>query len=136
MGSTPGGTDLLAAPVDPGSGFRRVAARGSAETRLFLPLVGVTNNQAVFWSMQAVDSSFAGSAFAVEVGMAPDPPLAITPTPPTSAVLGLTPPTPGWFLQERANLATTPWSNPPNGTPKPVNISLTNAAKFYRLAKP
>ncbi len=65
-GSTPGGIDLLAGHVTATNGFRRVPAMGNASLRHSLPLTGLTNGQTVYWSVQAVDTSFAGGPFASE----------------------------------------------------------------------
>jgi hypothetical protein len=65
-GSTPGGIDLLAGHVTATNGFRRVPAMGNAYLRHTLPLTGLTNGQTVYWSVQAVDTAFAGGPFASE----------------------------------------------------------------------
>jgi hypothetical protein len=65
-GSTPGGIDLFAGHVNAANGFRRVPALGNAMLRHTLPLTGLTNGQTVYWSVQAVDTAFAGGPFATE----------------------------------------------------------------------
>jgi hypothetical protein len=135
-GTTPGGTNLLAGHVNAGSGFRRVPARGNAEQRQFLPLLGVTNSQTVYWSVQAVDNSFAGGPFASEASAVTTPTLAIVPSSATNATVSWTPPTWGWFLQETPSLAPPAWSASPSGELNPATVSITNAAKLYRLTRP
>jgi hypothetical protein len=130
-GTAPGGTNLLAAQVDSGSGFRRVAARGNAEQRRFLPLVGVTNSQPIYWSVQAVDNNFAGSPFASEVSAETIPQLNILPNTATNALLLWTPPTWGWVLQTTPDLTPATWTNAPSGEQNPVLVPLTNATKTY-----
>src|SRR5204863_8077742 len=65
-GITPGGNELLSAHVNATNGFRRVPAMGNAMLRHSLPLAGISNGQTVYWSVQAVDSAFAGGPFATE----------------------------------------------------------------------
>jgi len=136
-GSTPGGTNLLAAHVNAANGFRRLPARGNAEQRHFLPLLGVTNGQTVYWSVQAVDTSYAGGPFATETSVVSDPVLNIAPATSTNALLYWTPPTFGWLLQTSPDLAPAAWSNAPSGGQNPVLVPLTNGLQktFYRLSQ-
>ena len=66
MGTSPGGSDVVS-PQAAFNGFRRLPAMGnrqqtrSASIRFLL-------DQPLYWSVQAVDSAFAGSAFAPEQG--------------------------------------------------------------------
>jgi hypothetical protein len=136
-GTTPGGTNLLATHVNTTNGFRRAPARGNAEQRQFLPLLGVTNSQTIYWSVQAVDAGFAGGPFASEVSEVTIPQINILPNTATNALLLWTPPTFGWVLQTSPDLAPAAWSNAPSGALNPVLIPLTNAPKtFYRLGVP
>lgn len=64
IGTTPGGSDVLA-PMSSANGLRRVPRRGNAEGRLFAYFV-YTVGTPYYWSVQAVDSAMAGSAFATE----------------------------------------------------------------------
>jgi len=63
VGSTPGGSDLLA-PMASTSGLRRLPQLGPKQglTALFNYTLGTP----YYWSVQAIDSSFAGSPFAAE----------------------------------------------------------------------
>ena len=72
-GTTPGGTNFLAAHVNATNGFRRVPAMSNAYLRHSLPLTGLTNGQTVYWSVQAVDTSFAGGPFATETSVELNP---------------------------------------------------------------
>ena len=135
-GTTPGGTNLLAAHVNATNGLRRVPAMGNAMLRHSLPLTGLTNGQTVYWSVQAVDTSFAGGPFATETSVVTIPTLAITASSATNAVVSWTPPTFGWHLQESPSLAPAAWSNVASGELNPVSVPVTNATKLYRLTTP
>ena len=135
-GTTPGGANLLAAHVNAATGFRRVPALGNAMSRHTLRLTGLTNGQTVYWSVQAVDTSFAGGPFATETSVVSLPQLTITPSNATNAIVSWTPPTWGWRLQETPGLNPAAWSNSPIGELSPVSVSTTNNAKLYRLANP
>jgi hypothetical protein len=135
-GTTAGGTDLLAAHANPTTGFRRLPVLGNAQLRHGLPLTGVTNGQTVFWSVQAVDSAFAGGPFASETSVVSLPQLSIAGGAAGNAVISWTPPTFGWVLQESTPLSTGVWSNSPSGELNPVTVAATNPARFYRLTSP
>jgi hypothetical protein len=135
-GSTPGGTDLLAAHVDASNGFRRVPALGNAMLRHTLPLTGLTNGQTVYWSVQAVDTSFAGGPFATEISVVSIPQLAITSSTATNALVSWTPPTWGWHLEETPGLNPVAWTNSLSGELNPATVSTTNPATLYRLKNP
>ncbi len=78
---------------------------GNALLRHSLPLTGLTNGQTVYWSVQAVDTSFAGGPFATETSIVSIPQLTITPISSINAIVSWAPPTLGWFLQQTANLS-------------------------------
>ena len=82
MGTTPGGSDLLAPQSDPASGRRRLPQMGNAGegTNAVVNISGFPGGATCYWSAQAVDSAFAGSPFAVEGSfiVPPRPPIAIT----------------------------------------------------------
>ena len=65
IGTTPGGVDILSPEADPATGRRRVATLGNfgenPSATFHLPA-----GQTYYWSVQAVDTSFAGSPFAAE----------------------------------------------------------------------
>ena len=135
-GTTPGGTDLLAAHVSGPTGLRQVPAPGNAQLRLSLPLAGVTSGQTVYWSVQAVDSAFAGGPFATETSVVSLPQLRLAPSDPTNAVVSWSPPTWGWVLQESTNLNVRNWSPAASGEANPVRLPTTPPAWFYRLSRP
>ena len=135
-GTTPGGTDLLAAHVSGPTGLRQVPAPGNAQLRLSLPLAGVTSGQTVYWSVQAVDSAFAGGPFATETSVVSLPQLRLAPSDPTNAVISWSPPTWGWVLQESTNLNVRNWSPAASGEANPVRLPTTPPARFYRLSRP
>jgi hypothetical protein len=109
---------------------------GNANLRHSLPLTGVTNGQTVYWSVQAVDTSFAGGPFATETSVVTIPTLFITTnSQPSTMNISWTPPTWGWFLQEAPTVSGT-WSDSPSGEENPTTVPTTNGATFYRLINP
>jgi hypothetical protein len=136
-GTTPGGNDLLSAQMNATSGFRRVPAMGNAMLRHSLPLTGLTDGQTVYWSVQAVDTAFAGGPFATEISVVSLPQLTISLNPQPSILnLSWTPPTFGWFLQETADLSLSHWTTTTSGSANPTTLPATNGAQFYRLYRP
>jgi len=136
-GTSPGGTNLLAAHVNATNGFRRVPAMGNAMLRHTLPLTGLTNGQTVYWSVQAVDSAFAGGPFAVESSDVSIPELInITAHNATNAILSWIPPTWGWTLQKSIDLNFSEWITVTADEAYAVIDTTTNAVKFYRLVNP
>ncbi len=134
-GTTPGGTNLIAFHSD-ASGFRRVPAMGNAQKPQFLPLAGVTNGQTIYWSVQAVDSAFAGGPFATQCSAISTPQLKLAANFASNSVISWSPPTWGWRLQESPNLTTGMWSDSLFGEMNPVTLPSTNTAKFFRLFNP
>ncbi len=64
VGTTPGGSEITAAMADDASGYRRVPALGNANHNLSWTLD--VPAPPVYWSVQALDAGYAGSAFATE----------------------------------------------------------------------
>ncbi|HEX7860096.1 MAG TPA: FG-GAP-like repeat-containing protein [Verrucomicrobiae bacterium] len=64
IGTRPGAADILA-PLSLANGKRLVPAAGNAEGRMTLLLTNLTR-EAYYWSVQAVDASYIGGAFAPE----------------------------------------------------------------------
>ncbi len=64
VGTTPGGCDVATATAS-ASGLRRLAEQGAIEGTSWT-LTGLKTSKTYYWSVQAVDTSFAGSAFATE----------------------------------------------------------------------
>ena len=65
VGTTPGGAQVMAPQSDPASGYRRVPSPGNIGATNFWRVTGLTNGT-YYWSVQAIDPSFAGSPFAAE----------------------------------------------------------------------
>jgi len=65
VGSTPRGTDLMA-PQSDTNPLRLLPAMGNAQLNRSYALADLPVNRTYYWSVQAVDSCFAGSAFAPE----------------------------------------------------------------------
>jgi hypothetical protein len=65
VGSTPGGSDIVSPQADPATGFRRVPQLGNAQERL-MAIVTNLHSGTYYWSVQAIDTAFAGSHFATE----------------------------------------------------------------------
>ncbi len=65
VGTTPGGSDVFATMANTASGARRLPAHGPIQGTSFT-LNGLTAGQSYYWSVQAIDTSFTGGAFAFE----------------------------------------------------------------------
>ena len=65
VGTTSGGVDVVSPMADAATGFRRVPALGNADENLSWPLTNLAAGT-YYWSVQAVDHAWAGSAFAAE----------------------------------------------------------------------
>jgi hypothetical protein len=65
VGTTPGGSDLVA-PMAAASGLRRLPQLGNAQMVTFRSIGNLPLGQPIYWSVQAVDTAFAGSPFAPE----------------------------------------------------------------------
>ena len=65
VGTTPGGTDVLAPLADPETGRRRIARPGNAQQNTAWALRHLSNGT-YYWSVQALNHAFAGSRFADE----------------------------------------------------------------------
>ena len=72
VGSSPNSADVLRPPADLNSGLRRVSAPGGRSATAFVNLP----DGLYYWSLQAVDSSLAGSAFTAEGRFVAGPKLA------------------------------------------------------------
>ncbi|MDB6109253.1 MAG: Fibronectin type domain protein, partial [Pedosphaera sp.] len=79
VGTNAGGGQILSALANATNGFRRVPQLGNASQRLSTMVTNLTSSGAAYyWSVQAVDTALAGSAFAPEVTFAFSAPLATT----------------------------------------------------------
>ena len=78
VGTTPGGSQIVA-PSAATNGWRRLPEMGNAQERLMSIVKKLTVGTTYYWSVQAIDGSFAGSPFATEQSFTfSPPPLAIT----------------------------------------------------------
>ena len=66
VGSAPGGSNVVS-PQAAASGLRRVPKLGNMQQNLSANLTGLKYGSNYYWSVQAVDTTFAGSPFANEV---------------------------------------------------------------------
>ncbi|NIR94904.1 MAG: T9SS type A sorting domain-containing protein, partial [Gammaproteobacteria bacterium] len=65
MGTTPGGTDIISPMADPSTGYRYQVAQGNAHHDTVWYIYNLSSGT-YYWSVQAIDQSFAGSEFATE----------------------------------------------------------------------
>ena len=65
VSTTPGGLDVVSPEANPLTGQRLVVQIGNAQERLFSLLTNLTGGT-YYWSVQAIDTAFAGGAFATE----------------------------------------------------------------------
>lgn len=65
VGTSPGGNDIISAMAVPATGWRKIARPGNAGHKQFYLLNGLGNGT-YYWSVQAIDNSFAGGPFAAE----------------------------------------------------------------------
>ena len=65
VGTAPGGSNIVA-PQSSSAGYRRLAAMGNVQSRLGASVRGLVPGTTYYWSVQSVDTAFAGSAFAAE----------------------------------------------------------------------
>lgn len=70
VGTTPGGVDIVSPMADVQTGRRRIWERGSIEGPAWT-LRGLTPGRRYYWSVQAIDASFAGGAWAAEQSFGP-----------------------------------------------------------------
>ncbi len=69
LGTNAGGSQIIS-PQASTAGFRRLPQLGNAGPRLFTMVTNLTPGVTSYWSVQAIDSAFAGSAFATEQSFA------------------------------------------------------------------
>jgi hypothetical protein len=144
VGTTPGGSQVVSAQSGT-NGYRWLAALGNTGPRLGAHLASLKPGTNYFWSVQAVDTSFAGSPFAAEGGFTA---LADVPT---SVSIGQEGPsiiratwrgTPGSAYQVLASTNLSSWSlfaTPiagNNGLFDIVDSTASASAAFYRAARP
>jgi len=65
LGKTPGGSEIMAAMADATTGYRRIAQLGNTNHRNSWTIKNLAPGT-YYWSVQAIDNAFIGSAFAPE----------------------------------------------------------------------
>jgi gliding motility-associated-like protein len=82
LGTTPGGAEIVAPMSDASSGYRRVPQMGNANLNTRWTIKNLPGGK-YYWSVQAIDNSFVGSAFAEsDFTVEPsEPPEAVSVTP-------------------------------------------------------
>ena len=65
LGTTPGGSQVVSAQAN-ATGARALAALGNASANLSARVHGLVPGATYYWSVQAVDAGYRGSAFAPE----------------------------------------------------------------------
>jgi hypothetical protein len=78
VGTTPGGTDIVAPAANLTSGLRHLSAMGNVQHGTNAWLTNINANVTYYWSVQAVDATFAGSVFSAEGTFGAAPPSVIT----------------------------------------------------------
>jgi hypothetical protein len=79
VGTTPGGSEIMT-PQSSSAGYRRLPEMGNEQSGLTARVANLKPGTNYYWTVQAVDTAFAGSAFAAEgsfVALA-DPPLGVS----------------------------------------------------------
>lgn len=116
VGSAPGAHDIVPADADAATGWRRVPVPGNMSQRTTWTIT-LPDADPIYWSVQAIDSTFAGSAFADEQSSpATAVPEAAAALSPTLRILGANPiggsaniefgrPQPGWVRLALYDLA-------------------------------
>ncbi|MFN0126277.1 MAG: SUMF1/EgtB/PvdO family nonheme iron enzyme [Verrucomicrobiales bacterium] len=142
LSSTPSGLDLVSPMANLTTGFRRVVQLGSANLRTSWTFTNLPPASVYYWSVQAVDSAFAGGLFAM-------PPSDMFPV----VITSITRPNPGqariafagitrqiYNVERSEDLAV--WRVIGVGTESPVgsglytflDTDLTADARYYRIA--
>jgi CSLREA domain-containing protein len=73
VGGTPDGSEIAAA-MSAGNGYRLVPQPGNIQHGITATLTSLTANATYYWSVQAIDTAFSGSAFAGEQSFTMPPP--------------------------------------------------------------
>ena len=144
VGTIPGGAQIIT-PQSSNAGYRRLPEMGNAQLGLSARIGHLKPGTNYFWSVQAVDGAFAGSAFAAEGSFTAlaDPPVFV-------AIANIAPGsvratwrgTPGSAYQVWASTNLSTWSlaATPNadvgGLFSVVDDTSSAPARFYRAARP
>jgi hypothetical protein len=144
IGTSPSGSQLIA-PQSSAAGYRRLAEMGNAQLGLTAHLGNLKPGTNYFWSVQAVDTAFAGSGFAAEGSFTAlaDPPTTVSIVPEGSGSVRMTwRGTPDTLYQVFASTNLSAWSliatptAATNGSFDSVDSTQTAPARFYRAARP
>ena len=66
VGANAGGFDVISPQADVNDGFRRLPQMGNVQARTSATLTNLMPGTTYYWSVQAIDTAFAGSSFASE----------------------------------------------------------------------
>jgi hypothetical protein len=144
VGTGPGGSDIMA-PHSLANGTRLVTAMGNAELRLNAHLTGLAPNTTCYWSVQTIDSAFAGSPFATESSfIVPAPAQNVAITRDSSGVVhGTWTGTPGLTYRIESSVDLANWTTISSATAnESANFNFTDtpdsaaSAVFYRAVFP
>jgi hypothetical protein len=144
VGTTPGGAQIVS-PQSGTNGYRRLTALGNAGSHLGAHLASLKPGTNYFWSVQAVDTAFAGSAFPAEgsfTALADPPTTGSIVREGLSGIRATWRGTPGSGYQVLASTNLSAWSlfaTPTAGTNglfDVVDSTASAPAKYYRAARP
>jgi hypothetical protein len=144
VGTTPGGSEIVS-PQSASSGYRRLPELGNAQLGLGTHLSHLKPGTNYFWSVQAVDTCFAGSPFAAEGSFTAlaDPPVMVSIAREGLASIRATwRGTPGSLYQVLSSTDLSTWTliaSPiagTNGSFELVDSTTTAPARFYQAARP
>jgi hypothetical protein len=143
VGSAAGQGDIISPNALP-DGRRLLLALGNAQMRRFAYLIGPTNGQGVYWTVQAIDTAFAGGPFAAEQSFVYPPAEAWSPPAlslalsPARLIFNSSLPLP-FSIFTSTNLANWDYLAEPSESPAGTYEMLlqpTNSARFFQLRSP
>jgi hypothetical protein len=79
VGTAPGLDDIFAAMANLSTGLRRIPALGNAQKQLNWTLAGLDLASFYYWSVQTIDSAYAGSSWSQEQTVLPVPGIEVAP---------------------------------------------------------
>lgn len=88
VGTNSSGVNLLSPMAHPSTGLRRIPALGNAGNRLSLTLTNLSGGMFYYWSVQAVDHTFAGGPFAAPASVYVDAKPTVSDLPDLRVALG------------------------------------------------
>jgi hypothetical protein len=66
IGTTPGGSEIMSGMADPTTGARKIVQTGNVNQNCSWKISGLETGTTYYWSVQAIDHNYCGSAFALE----------------------------------------------------------------------